>query len=133
MSRNQLNRQAISVGLAFATFSCAAAAQEADSVKNWEEDERGWDFFIGAGVERSAEYEGSDKYKTSAFPGFQAVWNDRFLISPGGIGAFLVQEENYSLFAGLGYGGGRKESDSTYLRGLGDIEDGAVFSLGRAV
>lgn len=129
MSLNHLLSRSIPIGAVIAIFGSAANAQ--DQEKSWKYwDEKNWQFFVGAGVDYSPEFEGSDKFETSPGFGFEAVWRDRFVISPDGLGAFIVNEENYSVFFGLGYGGGREERDSDYLRGLGTIDNGAVFSLG---
>lgn len=98
-----------------------------DNNRSWGRD---WQFFAGAGYGRSPEYEGSDIFESSPFFGFEAVWRDRLTISPDGIGAFLLNGEPFSLYMGLEYGGGRDESDSVNLKGLGRIDSGLAVSLG---
>ncbi|MBO9451296.1 MipA/OmpV family protein [Tropicibacter sp. R16_0] len=129
MTLSSLARLALAAAVATVFVSVAAVAQPFDG-PDGEDDGGDWDFFVGAGVSYEPEYEGSDKYKTEALPGFQAVWRDRFLISPQGIGAFIVNQERLRVSASIGYGGGRKQKDSVYLDGLGDIKDGAAFNLG---
>jgi len=132
MNLAQMMRISASAWIVTSAITSAAMAQDFDGPgsDDAEADGGDWSFFIGAGVEYEPEYEGSDVYETSAMPGFQAVWRDRFMISPMGLGAFIINEENFRLSAAVGYGGGRKESDSPYLRGMGDIDDGAEISLG---
>jgi MipA family protein len=129
MTLSSLARLALAAAVATVFVSVAAVAQPLDGPDS-ADDGGDWDFFIGAGVSYEPEYEGSDKYETEALPGFQAVWRDRFLISPRGIGAFIVNQERLRVSASIGYGGGRKQKDSVYLTGLGDIKDGIVYNLG---
>lgn len=129
MILSSLSRLGLSAALAIMFVAGAALSQPIGNPED-EEDRGDWDFFLGAGVMYAPEYEGSDKYKTEVLPGFQIVWRDRFLLSPEGLGAFIVNRERFRVSAAVGYGGGRKEKDSVYLRGLGDIDDGAVLSLG---
>lgn len=125
------SRARLRVAITVAAIAGPLTAHAQDIGGYGDEDDGGdWDFFIGAGVGYAPEYEGSDRYKTEALPGFQIVYRNRFLVGPQGLGVFVVDEERFRLSAAVGYGGGRKESDSTYLYGLGDIDDGAVLSLG---
>jgi len=125
----QLMRLGVSSLVLPALFTGAALAQDFGGFGD-EDDGGDWDFFIGAGVGYEPEYEGSDQYETNFVPAFQIVYKDRFLIGPDGLGAFIVNQERYRISAAIGYGGGRDEDDSDDLRGLGDIDDGAVISLG---
>ena len=126
---SSLARLCVAIAIAAVCAPITAHAQDFGGYDD-EDDGGNWDFFVGAGVGFEPEYEGSDRYETKALPGFQAVWRDRFVLGPQGLGAFVVNQERFRVSAAVGYGGGRKESDSSYLRGLGDIDDGAVLSLG---
>jgi len=129
MFLTKLTRLAASSLAVSALFTGAALSQSLGGFG--EEDDGGdWDFFLGAGVAYEPEFEGSDRYETNALPALQIVWRDRILLTPEGLGAFIVSQERYRISAAVGYGGGRDEDDSDYLRGLGDIDDGAVLSLG---
>ncbi len=122
-------RTAACICVALSGFASDVQAQDFGGFG--EQDKTGnWDVFVGAGVAIAPEFEGSDEYETTFVPGFQAVWRDRVLITPEGLGAFVIRQDSLRVSAAIGYGGGRKEDDSVYLRGLGNIEDGAVLSLG---
>ncbi|MBI1493540.1 MipA/OmpV family protein [Halocynthiibacter styelae] len=94
------------------------------------EDNSGWDITIGAGGFVSPEYLGSDETETQAVPMLAIEWNDTFFFGPGGLEYKFLNRGDLSFSASLGYDGGRKESDSTYLTGLGDIDNGAVLGFG---
>lgn len=111
-------------------LGCLAVPLAAQSYDDDDQSEGDWDIFVGAGAHYAPEYEGSDKYKTEALPGLQIVWRNRLMIGPDGLGAFIVNNDRLRVSAAVGYGGGRKEKDSVYLKGLGDIDDGAVLALG---
>ncbi|WP_299890864.1 MipA/OmpV family protein [uncultured Ruegeria sp.] len=131
MKSKSLNHSALAVvGTCLAVFAGQAAAQSAGNGASGTGGWNDWDFYLGAGVAYAPEYEGSDKQETSAFPAFEAVWRDTLVVSGKGIGAFVYDRNGLRVSAALGYGGGREESDSVHLRGLGDIDDGAVVSLG---
>ncbi len=88
-----------------------------------------WGFSLGAGVGYVPEYQGSDKYEAVAFPTFEITWRDTIAFSGEGLSATIYERDSFSFSATLGYGGGREESDSDYLKGLGDIEDGTILAL----
>ena len=113
-----------------AMFSTGATQVAAQDFDDGDDDGGNWEFFLGAGAAYEPEYEGSDRYTTEFQPGFQIVYKDRLLITPQGIGAFIVSQDRLRIQTAIGYGGGRKESDSPDLAGLGDIDDGAVFAFG---
>ncbi|WP_293573705.1 MipA/OmpV family protein [Phaeobacter sp.] len=89
-----------------------------------------WEGSIGIGVFSKPEYLGSSEQETSGFPVLELIWRDRLFIGPAGIGGYVVKTDDFSVSASIGYDEGRKESDSVFLRGLGDIDGGATYNLG---
>ena len=88
-----------------------------------------WDITVGAGVGFDPKYEGSDKMDISPVPIIEATWNNTIFLGPDGVGASLYQTENMNISASIGYGGGRDESQSNDLRGLGDIDNSLMVGL----
>jgi len=89
-----------------------------------------WHFSLGAGVANFPEYPGSDKDRTRALP-IVSLRYGRFFLggvpgagSPAGFGAYLYEDETWSVGANLSRDviRPRKESDDERLRGLGDID-----------
>ena len=77
---------------------------------------------LGLGIARAPVYQGSDVYKSSAMPMLEYHWESGLFV--GGTGLIGMQfskspELQYGVV--LGADGGRKETDSRYLKGLGDI------------
>ncbi len=86
-----------------------------------------WKVTIGAGGIYLPEYEGSDKFDIKPFPLISARIGDRLRIETTGITYDVLRWEGFTLSARGGYELGRKEDDSDYLRGLGDIDAGGVL------
>lgn len=112
--------------IAAALVPGTASAQEVTNAP----DKRNWEFYVGAGAIYKPEYEGSDRYEVEPGLEIQAVWRDRILISTESIGAFIVNDGPLRVSTAIGYGGGRRESSSSDLRGLGTIDNGAIVSVG---
>jgi len=112
------------------SLTVAATALTATAADLRAEDSKNWELMLGAGAFYAPEYLGSDEYKTEAVPFIEFMWRDTVSFGPGGLGLHYETEGGLGFEASLGYGGGRKESDSAYLTGLGDIDDGAVLSFG---
>ena len=75
----------------------------------------------------SPEYEGSDDYDISGFPIVDITWRDRvFLNGRDGLGVKVIDSLMFDLSTSVGYTFGRDEDDSDDLRGLGDVDGGAV-------
>ncbi|MDA7964908.1 MipA/OmpV family protein [Ruegeria sp.] len=130
MTKTWLNNAAKFMLCAMLSTGASQVAAQGFDDDDDDDDGGNWEFFLGAGAEYEPEYEGSDRYTTEFQPGFQIVYKDRLLISPQGIGAFIVNQDRLRIQTAIGYGGGRNESDSPDLAGLGDIDDGAVFAFG---
>ncbi|RVU36697.1 MipA/OmpV family protein [Hwanghaeella grinnelliae] len=91
-----------------------------------------WRVETGAGVIFSPDYEGSDDYEASPVPVLEVSWKDRIaLTTKGGPGLIATPflGENYRIDTGLRYDFGRDEDDNDALRGLGDLDVGAVGVL----
>jgi len=89
----------------------------------------GWAFAIGAEVEYEAEYDGSDEYGTEVEPGFiiQKRNGDSMWFPEGQeIGWRGRMNDLWLLQGGIRFEGGREESESTALAGLGDVDDEVV-------
>ena len=89
----------------------------------------GWAFAIGAEVEYGAEYDGSDEYGTEVEPAFLIQRRDGdgmwFLEGPE-LGWRGRVNDVWLLQGGARFEGGREESESSALRGLGDVDDEIV-------
>lgn len=86
-----------------------------------------WKVTIGAGAIYMPEYEGSDKFDVNPFPIFSAEFGDRVSVDITGVTVDLYERDGFRVGVKGGYERGRKEDDSDYLRGLGDIDAGGVI------
>ncbi|CAN7453147.1 MipA/OmpV family protein [Pararhizobium sp. LjRoot238] len=86
-----------------------------------------WKVTIGAGAIYMPEYEGSDKFDVNPLPIFSAVFGDRVSVDITGVTVDLYERDGFRVGVKGGYELGRKEDDSDYLRGLGDIDAGGVI------
>ena len=88
-----------------------------------------WQIETGAAVFFAPDYEGSDDYEASPVPLLDITWRERVtLTTKGGPGLYVMPYRSEELTAEIGirYEGGRDESDNDALRGLGDMDIGAV-------
>ncbi|MCA1370740.1 MipA/OmpV family protein [Bradyrhizobium sp. BRP14] len=83
---------------------------------------------VGAGAIYVPKFEGSDEFELVPIPMISATFGDRVTIDPGGLTVDVLKSNGFKLTAKGGYdmGGGRDEDDSPHLKGLGDIDAGAV-------
>jgi outer membrane scaffolding protein for murein synthesis (MipA/OmpV family) len=86
-----------------------------------------WKVTIGAGAIYMPEYEGSDKFDVNPFPIFSAEFGERVSVDITGVTVDLYEANGFRIGVKGGYEMGRKEDDSDYLRGLGDIDAGGVI------
>jgi len=120
--------------LLFAVATLAPAPGLAEEAKP-EEEQGDWDFQFGAAGTISPEYEGSDELEPGAFPYFHLSWKDTVtLTTRGGPGLYVEQSwhDDFSAKLGVKYEGGRDQDDSDALKGLGDMDIGAVAVAGIA-
>jgi outer membrane protein len=86
-----------------------------------------WNVTVGAGAIYMPEYEGSDKFEINPLPLISAEFGDRVSVDITGVTIDLYEGNGFRAGVKGGYDLGRKEDDSDYLRGLGDIDAGGVI------
>ena len=86
-----------------------------------------WNVMLAAGGMYAPKYEGSDEFELVPLPMISATIG-RLTIDPGGLSIDVLESNGFKIVLKGGYdmGGGRKEKDSKYLKGLGDIDNGGV-------
>jgi len=108
----------------FSSFVCAAMPM--GSVRADDPPESDWTFITGAGAIYAPDYEGSDDYKLMPLPFVELSWRDRIRLSGLGIFATPFMTDGLRFDLGVRYDFGRSEDDNDALKGLGDLEIGAV-------
>lgn len=89
-----------------------------------------WEIRIGAGARYVAKYEGSDEMKARALPLVDISWKDLVFLNPrSGLGVHVYDEGGLTVSASVGYVFARDASDSSALRGMGDIDETAAANL----
>jgi outer membrane protein len=89
-----------------------------------------WDVTIGGGGRYTPEYEGGHGMTFEARPNFDITWYDAnsrertFLNVDDGLGIYLLSTDRFKLAPIVTWRQGRRESDSSELRGLGNADDG---------
>lgn len=93
--------------------------------------EAGGSGYVGIGVNFAPRYQGSDESRTSGIPGFEYHWANGMFVggTDGLVGVQLNATPQLHLGLALGLDEGRKESDSRYLTGMGDVVDHGTFNL----
>jgi outer membrane protein len=99
--------------------------------------EDAWKFNLGIGVGSQPKFPGSESTRTSVMPVLSAQYGRYFIGgvpgsgSPAAVGAFLLRDSGWSVGVGLGANlrSPRKESDSSRLKGMGDIDKTALGSV----
>ena len=124
-------------GVFLVAGACTATAQEqgepgsiGSAVGNIVDD---MSFELGAGAMVAPDYEGSNDYEIAPVPIVEIGWRDRIrLTTADGPGLFGTpyRTEDFSFEIGVIYDDGRDEDDNDALRGLGDLDVGAV-AVGR--
>ena len=118
------------IGMTCIAGGCPANAapfqeQECPSVQG-----KDWSLSIGALGNHKPAYEGSDDYEWRAFPLIDVTVGDTFFLhARTGLGAYVWNRNGCKIGLAVGYTFGREEDDSSDLRGLGDIDDGATANL----
>ncbi|KJR64121.1 hypothetical protein VY88_14865 [Azospirillum thiophilum] len=88
-----------------------------------------WSFMLGGGALYVPDYEGSNDYKVLPVPIVELSWRDRVRVTTrGGPGIYAspVMTDSLKVELGVRYDFGRDQDDNDALKGLGDIEGGAV-------
>lgn len=92
--------------------------------KDGEEVKSDWMVRGGGGVFMGPEYEGSNDYVPIVVPYIYVGYKDTFFFDPfQGAGVNIIHQDGFRGGAKLSYRFGRDESDSSNLRGLGDVDD----------
>ncbi|MBY5393823.1 MipA/OmpV family protein [Rhizobium leguminosarum] len=86
-----------------------------------------WNVVVGAGAMYAPKFEGSDEFEVRPIPVISARIGDRIGIDPTGLTVDVLQSNGFTLSVKGGYEMGRSEDDSDHLRGLGDVDAGAVI------
>jgi len=82
---------------------------------------------LGALALYAPSYEGSGEYEFRGFPLIDIEYRDRFFLDGrNGAGVHLINKGPVTLSASIGYAFGRDEDDASMLRGMGDIDGGAL-------
>lgn len=87
--------------------------------------------YVGLGVNVAPRYQGSDESRTTGIPAFEYRWANGWFVggADGIVGVQLDATPQLQLGLALGGDEGRKESDSRYLAGMGDIDERATLNL----
>ena len=114
-----------------ALFACAANAETLFPMPSVPDvtDGDGWAFAIGAEIEYEAEYDGSDDYGVEAEPGFiiqKRNGDGMWFLEGQEIGWRGRMNDLWLVQGGIRFEGGREESESPALEGLGDVDDEVV-------
>ncbi len=113
-------REGVAAGLLMATVALPGIASAGDA----------WEFEIGGGVGFGSKYEGSDEMEVMFLPVAGITWKDRvYLTTEDGLGAVVYDGHGFTMDVGVNYEWGRSESDSSDLKGLGDVDGAATLNL----
>ncbi|UIY32357.1 MipA/OmpV family protein (plasmid) [Neorhizobium galegae] len=86
-----------------------------------------WKVTIGVGAVYLPEYEGSDEFEVQPFPLVSAQFGSACISIPVASPSIFFETNGFRIGVTGGVEMGRKEDDSDYLRGLGDIDMGGVI------
>jgi outer membrane scaffolding protein for murein synthesis (MipA/OmpV family) len=86
-----------------------------------------WKVTVGVGAIYMPEYEGSDEFEVQPYPLISADFGERVHLNTEGLTVDLFERNGFRVGLKGGVEMGRKEDDSDYLRGLGDIDIGGVI------
>ncbi|HEY0680704.1 MAG TPA: MipA/OmpV family protein [Steroidobacter sp.] len=110
------------VALTYAGNIVAQARDEGDG--------KSWQVTAGAGVLARPDFPGSDSLEVLPLPAFNITYGERWFLNADGLGAYLVKRDRGSVTFSLAPDVTRRdESDSSHLRGLGDVDRTAVARL----
>lgn len=113
-------RKGVSAGLLMAIVAFPGIASAEDE----------WEFEIGAGVGYESKYEGSDEMEVMLLPVLGVTWNDAvYLTTEDGLGVVAYDDHDLTVDVSLNYEWGRDQSDSSDLRGLGDVDGAPTLNL----
>lgn len=104
---------------------------------------RPWDASLGLALSHGPEYPGAERWSTGIQPGFALRWGRVSFASrsafatrrsdtttvAGGLRIEVAEGRRWRVGLGLRMGGGRKESDSAALTGMGDLRQTLLWRL----
>jgi outer membrane protein len=110
----------IAAGLLMATVAVPGVALAGDE----------WKLEVGGGVGYQSKYEGSDEMEVMFLPVLGITWKDTvYLSTEDGLGAVVYDNNDFTVNVSFNYEWGRDESDSSDLKGLGDVDGAATANL----
>ncbi len=121
--------------LCFIGMTCIACVRTGNAAPLQEQEYpsgqgKNWSVRIGSLGTHKPAYEGSDDYEWRAFPLIDVTVGDTFFLhARTGAGVYIWNRNDCKIGLAVGYSFGREEDDSSDLRGLGDIDDGATANL----
>jgi outer membrane scaffolding protein for murein synthesis (MipA/OmpV family) len=86
-----------------------------------------WDVTLGAAVIYGPKFEGSDEFEALPVPFVSASFGDHVHVGVGGLRVDMYESNGFKFSVKGGAEFGRDEGDSDQLRGLGDVDTGAVI------
>ncbi|MCH6258546.1 MipA/OmpV family protein [Puniceicoccaceae bacterium K14] len=117
-------------GIYFLASACMAATGFA------QEEEGDWKVIIGAGVFIEPITPGLSETEADPLPYINIQYKNRFFIGKHGIGGYVYKmpdeghDEGFGVGLAVGMADGRKEDDySSFLKGMGDIDEGLEANL----
>ena len=105
-----------------AILGSAARADEPDNSKVW-------DIMVGGGLAVAPRYEGADRERFQPVPFASVTYRDTVRLGPDGLAVTVLNMNGFSVAPALGYGGGRKESQDSNLKGLGTIQSALTVGV----
>jgi MipA family protein len=105
-----------------AVFSAGARADDVDTSKVW-------NFTIGGGLAAAPHYEGADRDRFRLVPFGNITYRDTVRLGPGGLAVTVLDADGFSVAPVLGYGGGRKDSTDSNLKGMGTIQSAVTLGV----
>jgi MipA family protein len=130
-AHSTIMKTSFNCGMVLATILCVTMANNTAQAAENEGDKpsKDWTFMLGGGAMYAPDYEGSNDYKVLPIPIVEVSWRDRVrLTTKGGPGILVTPfaTDAVKVDLGLRYDMGRKESSNDALKGLGNVDGGAV-------
>ncbi|MDB5361680.1 MAG: MipA family protein [Rhodospirillales bacterium] len=122
-------------GLAVLVSILSVPAWAEDTEEAWgdlsmpPQQQRVWSVMVGGGVGVAPHYEGADRYRFQLVPFVKASYRDFVTLGPEGLGVTVFRADGFSVTPTIGYGGGRKESQDSNLKGLGTIQSAVTAGV----
>lgn len=84
-----------------------------------------WSIRLGGGVGVVPRYPGSREFRASPVPDVDITYRNLVFLNMNGLGVYVIRDRTLTLGGSIWMRGGRSESDTDRLRGLGDIDTAA--------